>query len=562
MTQEDLIKAFMNAHKKAQQGDKQAALAAKELAEAIQSGKFAKTNKKTAEVSQDGSILDPLAQGVSFGFADEIAGGVGAAGNSVYDFFSGGDSGSFSDNYDRIRDKWRSDNEAFSKRNPKTALAAEIAGGLLTGGAGAARVGALRGAQTIGRLAGLGAVQGTIAGAGHSKAEDLKGVTKDAAIGGLLGGGLGAATPAIGRAVGGVVRGVGRGVNRALGGGLNNVEQQAVQTLDDFGIPLTAGQRAGTRPLQQTETTLADIPFVGGPLNSVLSNQRQVYQSRLLRLAGFTDDDAVQGLVSPEAIQRAYDRFSHRYAEALGDTSVEVNERFVNTLINAGDRYASRIGAKGVPTFRRTINDIFDRATEGRNMRLSGEDYQAIRRDLGTLERSAGDNHGLRNAYRDIKRELDQAFLNAAGTTRAAIKRNLDNEYAHLIQIDDLVRKGSGDTANGNIPIGMLARKAAKSPGSQEWRNLTSAAKAILPDKVPNSGTAARGITGGLLLTGGATSPAAMIPLAVASRVGASALSNPLAVQRGAQALGRGVDRLGLLATPSFVAQQPLNSNR
>lgn len=74
-------------------------------------------------------------QGVTFGFGDEL-GGVG----SVLGGLLAGSDKSITDLYTQGRDKVRGDIEAFSERNPKTALALELGGGLTTGGVGASRV--------------------------------------------------------------------------------------------------------------------------------------------------------------------------------------------------------------------------------------------------------------------------------------------------------------------------------------------------------------------------------------------------------------------------------------
>lgn len=111
--------------------------------------------------------------------------------------------------YDEALKDERAKVKAFQKQNPKTALVAELAGGLATPGLGLA-AGGLRGASTLGRMArgaGVGSIYGAVAGAGGS--ENDKNLTSDTLRGaglGLLGGAalpLGAklATSGINRAV-------------------------------------------------------------------------------------------------------------------------------------------------------------------------------------------------------------------------------------------------------------------------------------------------------------------------------------------------------------------------
>lgn len=155
------------------------------------------------------------AQGATFGFADEAEAGVRSLGGG---------------SYKQIRDRVRAENDAFSDANPVSALAANLLGGVLTGGAAlkaaqgaaklatAARVVAPRLSATattsakVGQAARAGAGAGALAGAGAAKeTEDLG---ESMAVGGLLGGVLGGAAAGAGT----VVRGA-RNVASRIGQG-------------------------------------------------------------------------------------------------------------------------------------------------------------------------------------------------------------------------------------------------------------------------------------------------------------------------------------------------------
>ena len=205
MNPEEVLAAFNRAHAA---GDTEAAGKLAKLYESM-------TPEKPQMDTESGNIASPLGQGLSFGFSDEIAGGAGALINSGMNLFGKGTGESFGDAYRGIRDAARYNQDAFATRNPKTALAAEIGGGLLTGGAGAARVGALKGTQSLARLGGLGAAQGAAYGVGASEADSALGVAGDAAVGGLLGGVGGVLLPAAGRAVADRLKRAGSAVSAA-----------------------------------------------------------------------------------------------------------------------------------------------------------------------------------------------------------------------------------------------------------------------------------------------------------------------------------------------------------
>lgn len=148
-----------------------------------------------------GDVFDSLAQGITLGFADEALAGAMAipaaiqTGQSVPEAYRG------------LRDTMREDEAAFSERNPATAFAAEVGGGLLTGGAGVARAPAAAKeiASSIPKLAGAGGATGALAGLGYSEAEDVAGMTTDTAVGGGVGALAGLALPPVAKAVGSVV---------------------------------------------------------------------------------------------------------------------------------------------------------------------------------------------------------------------------------------------------------------------------------------------------------------------------------------------------------------------
>ena len=130
-------------------------------------------------------IVAPLAQGATFGWADEALGAVEGLDTKLR-------GGSFSEGYERGKQKVRSTTENFRRENPKTALAAEIAGGvgpsLAAAPAGLARAGAglLRRAAAG---AAEGAAAGGIYGAGAGEgSERLSGAAMGAAAGATIGG--------------------------------------------------------------------------------------------------------------------------------------------------------------------------------------------------------------------------------------------------------------------------------------------------------------------------------------------------------------------------------------
>lgn len=134
--------------------------------------------------------LASVAKGGTFGFSDEIAGGLSYLGSK------GKNASERAADYNAARDEERLNQQAFQEEHPVANFAGELVGGAaipVAGLAGKANLG-----TKIAKSAGLGAGLGALSGAGESKdissipEESLKG----AAVGGAIGGALPIATTA------------------------------------------------------------------------------------------------------------------------------------------------------------------------------------------------------------------------------------------------------------------------------------------------------------------------------------------------------------------------------
>tara|TARA_R110000803_G_scaffold210634_1_gene282983 strand:+ start:608 stop:2551 length:1944 start_codon:yes stop_codon:yes gene_type:complete len=169
--------------------------------------------------------LGALGQGATFGFADEIGSGIYAAGKSALT------DETFDDVYDRAMGHNKANREGFSDENPATALGLELAGGLGSGGAAGAKLlpSAVRAANALrlGRVAtpaavaGIGAVEGGLTGAGTA---DEGNILQGAAEGAAFGAALPVALGGLGKVGGGLLNvASNRRVAQELGKGPNAI---------------------------------------------------------------------------------------------------------------------------------------------------------------------------------------------------------------------------------------------------------------------------------------------------------------------------------------------------
>lgn len=150
------------------------------------------------DISQGESAVRGLEQGATFGFADELGGAMGAAMEGVANKPMEGESkvNQLKRVYDEYREFNRKRYSDAEEANPKSFMAADMAGGLLLPG-GAAKAGAKLGAKQIAKQAvKAGAATGALESAGRTEEELLSaqgatdvalGTAGGAALGKLLG---------------------------------------------------------------------------------------------------------------------------------------------------------------------------------------------------------------------------------------------------------------------------------------------------------------------------------------------------------------------------------------
>lgn len=179
--------------------------------------------------------LRTLAQGATFGWSEEIEAAVRSL---LPESIGGGE-------YNQIRDELRAKLAAYKQANPKAAITLEIAGALVPtlltlpfGGAGATAT-AARVTPSLTKLAGRGAVEGAVTGAGVSEADTIGGIAADTATGAVTGAVLNPAMTAGGRYVAGQAKTFADFVRTKMGDKASNAVQAELRRLQEItGKPL------------------------------------------------------------------------------------------------------------------------------------------------------------------------------------------------------------------------------------------------------------------------------------------------------------------------------------
>lgn len=418
-------------------------------------------------------VASRAADGLMFGFGDEIAAGIRAP---------------FTDKSysEELADQERRTN-AERKRAGGAATAAEVAGNIrtftklpsFTNNSIQAGHGLLR---TSAGSAADGAIAGGLMGLGDTGTMDQR---LDAAEqGAKVGLGIGFAAPL-------AVAGLSKAAQKVISPFASSPERaRAVDTLTREGIETTAGQRTGSKALRYAEGELG-----GARAAQVAEKQAEQFTAAALRRAGVNSSRA-----TPEVMDEAFQKIGTRFDNLAKATSVKPDRQLLMDLRTAFDEYGSLVPvSQRAPVVTKLTNDIVDAFKNNRT--LSGTSFQALSSRLGRLARSAKADPQLASALRGLKEALDDAMersLSARSKTYAGHWAKARRDYRNLLVLEDAAGRAGEKAASGLISPAAL-RGATKNKqggrnyirGKGDFAGLARAGEEIMAP-LPDSGTASR----------------------------------------------------------------------
>jgi hypothetical protein len=368
-----------------------------------------------------------------------------------------------------------------SEENPWSYFGGQVAGGFVPGigiEAGLARLGAGRLAQA---RAG-DAVFGGLYGAGSTDDPESSRVA-GALIGtggGLLGGALGRQTARVG--------------GRALTG----VQDAAARTLDRAGVRMTPGQILGGG-LKNAEDKMTSLPLVGNQIGArraegIEDFNRAAFDQALAPIGRSTD-----GVIAEPGIDIARELRSEAYSNALDPVSVLADEPFEIDMAAVSAR------ANDLPEpLRGTMNYtlptyVGQRIADDGTMTGRGvqEAFQGLRREARATERMPG-GYGFGEVARQAEDSIAALLARQSPETMPAL--NTANEVNRNVEtLRTAVNAGRNQggmfmPSQLSTAASQNARRYGNSQGTtnQPFFDLTRAGQEVLPNRVPDSGTAGR----------------------------------------------------------------------
>lgn len=325
-----------------------------------------------------------------------------------------------------------------------------------------------------------------------------------------------------------------------------------VATLEREGVPLTAGQITGSKPLQWAESTLGDLPLAGGKAADLQRAQQQAFTDAALKRAGGS------GMATPDNMAAIKDSLGQRFGDLASRNTAQIDAQAAKQIGDSVADYVKLVPpANRAPGVGGTVDDILQLARSNGGA-IPGDMYQAMRSRFGNISNSNRMNDPqLADVYRGFRDSLDGAMNRSISPADAAAWQEVRKQYGNMKSLEKAAGGAGAATAEGNISPAQLRtavasgnNRGAYARGQGDLAELTRAGIGVM-SPLPNSGTAPRqwmqnaaatlpAIVGGA--SGGGLG--ALAGLLAAPMAGRALMSSPIQAYLGNQA----ASKIGLLA--------------
>lgn len=401
--------------------------------------------------------------------------------------------------------------EVMDSRTRDAALMNTGAGlaGNITGGMAAAIPAAfVPGANTYTGAALTGSVLGALAPTAGNESR----LTNTA-----LGGALGAAGQGIGNVIGRVIR--------PIRSSLSQEGERLAAEAARRNIPLTAGQRTGSKPIQIAESVMENLPSTAGRQVATKQATREAYNRAIARTFG-SDADAI----TPEVLGDARRRIGNKFSELAARNVLNADDELMVGLAQLETEAKRNLTPDVGRVVLNRIDDVLERISDGK---MAGTAYRNLDSELGRAARNTA-NGDLRNAVGQLRSTLRGAMDRSISETDKAAWNEARRQYANLMTVAPLA---AGDVSGRTLlSAANAANRNARFGAQSELAELGRIGRAFVSDQIPNSGTAQRQFVQSLLTAGGGTGAGAI----AASATGNDPMQGAL--------YGLGVTGMGLLA--------------
>ena len=374
------------------------------------------------------------------------------------------------------------------------------------GGAGGA---ALKGASALGRATPY--VASALSSSAFSGAQPV-GDGESRAINTALGAGLGAAGQAAPAVLGAAAR--------KAAPSLTAAKQAAINTAEQYGIPLHLSQVTDSKALQTLASAAKYLPFAG---NTAARNAQQgAFNRAVLRQVGENADN-----VTDPVLAAAKQRIGNAYESLFSRNTVTLTPADLQKMTNIANAATKLAGKDAGAVVGNHLDEIV--ANLGQGGTMPGRLYQALRTDqLLPAEQSANPATAL--YLRKLRQAVQDAAERSMGPQDAAELAKLNGQYNSFKILEKAVTKRASGAGGDVSPANLWSLVNGKHGSTKEMRDLARLGQTVLKDPIPDSGTASRALSYGAL-GGAVAAPHSVLPLAIGGATVGRALNSPLAAR-------------------------------
>lgn len=264
--------------------------------------------------------------------------------------------------------------------------------------------------------------------------------------------------------------------------------------LEREGVPLTAGQRTGSRPLQWFEQAAADTPIAASRAAQINENQGRAFTGAVMRRMGASGDE----IATPDAVNRAVTNLGQRFDDISARNTLTADQRFANDLIGVARQYGRMVSdSRQAPVVREMLVDIGN-LVQRTGGQIPGDVYQSYRSRLDKMGRGVSQSDPqLSEALLGARRALDDAMSRSISPADRAEWGQLRTQWKNWKAIEKATSGAGSQVAEGFISPSQLRsavagqNRGAYARGHGDMADLARAGEALLRP-LPQSGTAPR----------------------------------------------------------------------
>jgi hypothetical protein len=301
-----------------------------------------------------------------------------------------------------------------------------------------------------------------------------------------------------------------------------------VQEADKLEIPLSAGERTGSGPMQLVESQFERYPFTSGPQKAI----KQEQQSAIDR-ASLAASETKSNVASPEVLDSRFKQLGDRRDDLADHNTLNLNQQVPNSaapprqpgqphpttdlygeIINYNDKVRRDTGlTPAIEAVKNQTHELLLHVKPGDT--VDGQLY----RKWDTQIREAidkADNGDTKQALRGLRNLVQDGMGQGMSPPDAAEWKQINRNFANLYVTADAVGGAGGKAAEGHVPPKALRQAVINSVGEIPYtrgvgdqNKLARIGQDIVADPVGDSGTAGREyvnklLTGAPLMIGAA----------------------------------------------------------